>query len=437
MESAATNSTTPLVDHEGVYEATVRSNLKRNYVAHYLHGMLGMTGFRLVNAPTFIPAYLFELSESKTVVGLGQALGAFGSVVSPIVGATQIEHRKRVLPVAVLMGVLMRVQILGLGLAGFFVSGRELLVTVLFFLFMLGLFSGAQRVAFQLLLGKVIPVHMRGRLQAWRNVSGGVIAAGLSYLAGHYLVQTNLFGNGYGSTFLLAFVLTSLGLTALRVLMREPEPPTVRPQMAMKQRLREFPHMLRSTPGLTSFLIAQIFAVAGRIATPFYILYASQSVAMTGANIGTLTLAYLGADTAANLVWGYAGDRIGFRAILIGSLTIWAGSTLLLLQSSDMAGFFLAFCGLGASQSGYMMSVATMVLEFGSREEMAMRLALSTTAEGIMAASGPLIGGVVASALGYTVLFSASIACQIVALILLLWLVEEPRKRRLAARAKA
>jgi MFS family permease len=380
-----------------------------------------------------MPAYLHALSGSKTIVGLGLALSAFGSVASPIFGATQIEHRKRVLPVAVVMGLLMRFQILGLALAGWFLSGRSLLIAVLSFLFLLGLFSGAQRVAFQLLLGKVIPVHMRGRLQAWRNVSGGVIAAGLSYFAGRYLVETNLFGNGYGSTFLLAFVLTSLGLTALRVLMREPIPPTVRPQMAMRQRMREFPHLLRVTPGLSQFLVAQTFAVAGRIATPFYVLYASKSIEITGANLGLLSVAYLGADTVANLIWGYTGDRIGFRAILITALCIWAASTVLLLQSHGFAGLFLAFCGLGAAQSGYLMSVTTMVLEFGSRDEMAMRLALSTTAEGIMAASGPLLGGVMASTLGYTALFSTSIGCQVIALLLLILFVEEPRKRRLAA----
>jgi hypothetical protein len=62
-----------------------------------------------------------------------------------------------------------------------------------------------------------------------------------------------------------------------------------------------------------------------------------------------------------------------------------------------------------------------------------MRLALSTTAEGIMAASGPLLGGILASTLGYPVLFSTSIGCQLVALSLLIWFVQEPRKRRLAA----
>ena len=42
--------------------------------------------------------------------------------------------------------------------------------------------------AFQLLLAKVIPISQRGRLQAWRNVTGGLIAAGLSYAAGRWLI---------------------------------------------------------------------------------------------------------------------------------------------------------------------------------------------------------------------------------------------------------
>ena len=45
-----------LVEREAAYEKFVWDNLKRNYLGNYLHGMLGMTGFRRVNAPTFLPA---------------------------------------------------------------------------------------------------------------------------------------------------------------------------------------------------------------------------------------------------------------------------------------------------------------------------------------------------------------------------------------------
>ena len=110
-------------DAEAAYERFVWKNLPRNFAGHYLHGMMGMTGFRLFNAPTFLPAYLHLLSGSDFVVGLGQSLQQVGAVISPVIAATQIEHRKRVLPVAVLLGTLMRVQILGIAVAGFILHG--------------------------------------------------------------------------------------------------------------------------------------------------------------------------------------------------------------------------------------------------------------------------------------------------------------------------
>src|SRR5262249_17365599 len=155
-------------------------NLKRNYLGHYLHGMLGQTGFRLVNAPTFVPAYLHSLTGSDTWVGLGTSLQQLGAIVSPIVGAVQIEHRKKILPVSVTLGWLMRAQILGLAISGWFLRGEPALIAALLFLFLLGLFQGPQRVAFQQLMGKVIPTRLRGRLNAWRSMTGGLIAAALS-----------------------------------------------------------------------------------------------------------------------------------------------------------------------------------------------------------------------------------------------------------------
>ena len=59
-------------EREEAYEKFVYANLKRNYAGHYLHGMLGMTGFRLVNAPTFMPAYLHLICGAPWLVGLGQ-----------------------------------------------------------------------------------------------------------------------------------------------------------------------------------------------------------------------------------------------------------------------------------------------------------------------------------------------------------------------------
>jgi len=418
---------TTVAEREAAYDKFVYGNLRRNYAGHFVHGMLGMTGFRLVNAPTFMPAYLHVICGAPWLVGLGLSLQQLGGMLSSLVGATLIEHRIKVLPVSMFLGTMMRVWILGLGVAGFFLTGNWLVAVVMFCLFMLGLFSGPQGVAFQYLLAKVIPIRLRGRLQGYRNVTGGLIAALLSYFAGKYLVGGNAFGNGYGVTYLLAFVLTSLGLTFFRFLLQEPEPPTIRPKTRLLDRFREMPEMLRSDRGFMYFMITRTFAIAGRVAAPFYILYAGKAIHLSGEFIGELSFCYLIADTVTNLGWGYMADKQGFRSTFVGALIFYIAGTALLMSVHTVPTFMIAFFALGAANSGYQMSAQNIVFEFGHRDDMAMRLALSNTAESIMTTIGPLAVGAIAVAFGYPTIFVLSMMLEAVALVLLLTLVREPR----------
>ena len=118
------------MEADAAYDKFVEDNLKRNYLGNYLHGMLGMTGFRLVNAPTFLPAYLFQISGSNTIVGLGLALQQVGGIISPIFAGTKIEHRKKVMPAAVLMGSMGRLAILGIALSGWFIPNKTFAVSM-------------------------------------------------------------------------------------------------------------------------------------------------------------------------------------------------------------------------------------------------------------------------------------------------------------------
>jgi MFS family permease len=306
--------------------------------------------------------------------------------------------------------------ILGIAVSGWLLKDTPLVASVLFFMLAFGIFMGAQRVVFSLLMAKVIPISRRGRLQAWRNATGGAIAAVLAYFAGRYLIGPNLFGNGYGVTFIFAFFLTSMGLWALQFLLKEPEPPTTRAQGRFRDRLREFPRLISEDKAYRNFLLVQMLASTARMAIPFYILYVSASIHMDGKTLGLLSLAYLGADTL----------------VLLFSIATWIGATLLLMNNHAHWAIFLAFFGLGAAQSGYMMSAQTMILEFGARDDLPMRIAVSATAESITATLGPLIGGKVADVFGYNVVFGASIGFLVAALLLLALAVKEPRTARLS-----
>ena len=417
-----------LLQAEAAYEAEIERNLPRNYVANLAHGLLGQTGFRLISAPTFVPAYIYGLSGSEVAVGLALAAQSLGGASSSILGATLIEHRKRVLPMGLTVGWGMRAGILGLSLSGFFLPNDWALVSACVFLGIFGLFSGVQNVIFNYLMAKVIPLRLRGRLSGLRNFVGGLTASAVAYLGGEYFVGRNMFGNGYATTFLLAFILTSIGLTML-MLVREPEPPEVRTRVGFWRRLTDLPLLLASDRALAPFYGAAALVALGGLAVPFYVLYAGHSIALSGANLGLLSTALLLSQTGTNLLWGAMADRAGSRLVFVLSIAIWAVATLLLMLVHSLLGLAIVFAGLGAGQGGFQNASQILVLEFGGRADLPMRIAVLNALTSLMAAIGPLAGGLMAEHLSYEAVFLFSILAQAVALAIMLFRVDEPRRR--------
>jgi MFS family permease len=152
-----------------------------------------------------------------------------------------------------------------------------------------------------------------------------------------------------------------------------------------------------------------------------------------GATLGLLSTAFMLGDTFSNIGWGSLGDRAGFRLVLLLSIVTWVAATVMLMNVALIAPIAVAFFGLGAAQAGYMMAAQTMILEFGARDDLPMRIAVSATAESITATLGPLAGGALADLMGYDLVFAISLGFLAAALLLLIVAVKEPRTARLAA----
>lgn len=412
---------------EEVFQAEVQRNLRRNYLAHLAHGLLGQTGFRLLNAPTFVPFYIFELSGSNLVVGLARGLQALGMALTPIFAASVVEHRRRVLPTGFLVGTAMRVQVLGIALAGFFLPREWNAVAVCVLLGLFGFFLGMQGVVFNTLVSKVIPVERRGFLMGLRNFLSGVTAAGVGRFGG-WLIDQNALGNGYASTFLVSFVLTAAGLCML-LFVREPDSPFVRAKAAVRQRVRELPSMLRADRGLMLYFVARAMGVAGRMAMPFYVLHAGTRMTITGTQLGELTAVFALSQSTFQLAWGTLADRTGFRATFLLALLTWIASALLLLHTAQFTGVLVAYAGIAAGLGGFMFSAQNLVLEFGAREDIPMQIAVANTASEAMGVIGPIAAGLLAASFSYGPVIVIGIGFKLVAVAVVLWGMEEPRRR--------
>ena len=129
------------------------------------------------------------------------------------------------------------------------------------------------------------------------------------------------------------------------------------------------------------------------------------------------------------LFWGPLGDRWGFKIIYVFALaSSILGVTTLIIGNSAVP-IYAAFVLLGVGGSGWMLASTTMVLEFGNVEDIPMRLAFVTTLEGVIAATGPVLAGVLVATSGFKPLFAIVLAAVIAALIFLIWKVREPRHR--------
>lgn len=407
--------------------AFVRRHLKRNTFAQLLNGMFGQTGFRLVAAPTFLPAFLFGLSGSELVVGAARSLQGFGTVVSPFIGASLIGHRPRVLKMTLITNGLMRVQILGMALAAFFLGAEATVHAFMVLMTLMGFFQGISQVATHALRGKVIPVNRRGIVSGARHFLAGFVAAGVSWVCGSYFIEQNVLGNGYGTVFLLAFFVAVMGLAAM-LITREPEATYVRPRESPRRILVRIARLMRNDPAFARFFSVRALGSFGNMATPFYILFADSRMEVTGAALGLVTMVWMLASNTTSLAWGAMADRMGNRVVLIVTLGVWIASHVYLMFLQSLFDLIVFFAVVGIASGGFHQSGQNMVLEFGRSRDVALRLATSGTAVNFFSAAGPIFGGLIVSAMSYIALFLVTIAVQIAALLIMIRWVPEPRR---------
>lgn len=412
---------------ERQFRSDVRRHLKRNVAAQLVNGALGMTGFRLVQAPTFLPAFLFALSGSDFLVGFARSMQAAGTVLSPLIGASLIGHRSRILGATITLSLLMRLQILGVSLAAFLLGNDSAFAAVVVLMTFMGFFQGMSQVTMNSLRAKVIPVGRRGIVSGMRNFLSGTLSATVSYLAGAYVIEPDLLGNGYASLFLMAFVISVLGLGGL-ALTREPEAVSVREREGLGGTVRQVPELLRANPNFARFFVVRALGTFGRMGMPFYILFASTRIDISGKQLGLITTVWMITSSVSNLAWGLIADRRGYRVVMITTLGLWAFSQIEMLTVDSLAGLYGFFVLMGMALGGFNQAAQNMVLEFGAQEDIPLRLAASGTAVNLIATVGPVLGGTIVTFFSYQSLFVTCFVLQVFALSVLVLTVPEPRR---------
>jgi MFS family permease len=415
---------------EGAADKTRRDHTRRNFVALGLDYGGYLIGMSFASQATILPAFAAHLGASNLVIGAIPAVMTLGWFMPSLFAARHTEALPRKLPFILRYTIWERVSLPALAAVAFFVAEpapRLTLVIVLLLLLGMTGVSGALIPAWMDVIARTIPTTLRGRFFGAANLLASVGGL-LGSAATAYLLAAFPPPASYGLCFLAGSVFLALSYFALASA-REPAAATTRTRVPLGAYLRRIPALLRRDRNLFWFLVARAVTTLGAMGNGFYTVYALRAYAAPDWQVGVFTSLYLAGQMMGNLALGWLADRVGHRIVLVVGVASLAAGNVAALVAPSVQGLGPVFLLSGVHLAAIHLSARTILLELADDpDERPTYIGLANTALAPLSFATPLAGGLLADRFGFPTVFAVAASFGLVALVLLLGRVREPRR---------
>jgi len=277
------------------------------------------------------------------------------------------------------------------------------------------------------LIGRAVPTATRGRFFALSSLAAGVVGFGASVIVAEVLARVPA-PHSYGVCFLLAAAALGLSWLAL-AFVREPDGRATRAPVGLGVYLARVPGLLRRDRNLSWFLAARAFAIAGTMAGGFYTVHALRAWEAPPSRAGVFTALLVVGHALGTLTLGWLADHAGHRLVLLAGTGATVAASLVALLAPSLAVFELVFVLFGVHTAAVSVSALNVLLEFApSQDERPTYIGLGSTAMAPVAFATPLIGGLMADALGFRAVFLTALVVGVVGFLMLATRVHDPRR---------
>jgi len=410
------------------FDEEVKKHYRWNLTANLGDWTLFSMGMGFVSVNTILPAFIRNFTSSNFLIGLIPCLNTLGWLLPQILVANFVQKLRRKKNLVIFSGLGERIPWLFLFLTAALFSPSSSLLFLISFFILYGVFSfsgGIGGPAWQDMVAKVIPLKKRGHFFGWGSfLSGG--AGMLGAFLSIYLLKGFPFPRNFALCFLFAFVATSVSYVSF-ILIREPASPARGEESSFKEYLLSLPSLLKKDKNFFSFLISSILFGFGGMATAFFAVYAMNKLALSDSQIGVFTLLLLLGQSISSILWGYLGNKKGYKLVMeLGTIaTILA--ILLAIFSSSVYLFYGVFFIVGTAFSAYFISFLGIVMEFSVPETRPTYIALANTIRAPFMSLSPLLGGFLADKLSFPFVFVLTIFILLGGILYSVFFVQEPR----------
>lgn len=373
----------------------------------------------------FVALFALAYGASNGQVGLLAASANLLGAAALFPGARLAEATGRRKPVIIWSaGVFGRLALLALALVPFLVSEPAVAIAAIIALDGLRAFaSNLANPGWTSLVADLVPEAMRARFFSSRNIAMGLAALLVAPLAGLLISRANARlaspVAGYQLVFLCAFAAGMVSTCAFTRI-REPQPAASARASHQRGDLRR---ALRHNPAFTGLVISALaWNFSLQLAAPFFNVYLVTELRASTTAVGILAgVASLSALGGQRFFAGYIDRRGPYRTQVLTSLLIplapWAW---MLVRAPWQVSIINA--SVGFAWAGYNLANFNLLLELTPGQQRARAVALYQLAVFGSAVAGPLVGGLLADAVGYRPIFLLSGIGRYAGVALFIWL---------------
>jgi len=408
----------------------VNRNFRWNITVNFLDGAFFWIGLSFISYTTILPLFVSKITVNPLAIALVAAIGGSSWYLPQLLAAGPTEKLARKKPVVVNLGFFTeRLPLWFMPLAALMSVKYPLLALVIFFLSYAahGLGAGVIAPAWTDMLARIFPIDRRGRFFGITAFVGAGLGA-LGAIFSGWLLKTYPFPINFAYAFFIAALLITISWVFI-ALTREPAQAV--PQEIKRQRswsASRITAILRDDNNFRHYLIVRLLASFGNMAVGFVTVAAVQRWAVPDATVGLYTAALLVGQTTGNLIAGFIADRWGHRLSLMVGLTAVTCAYLLAWWSPEPFWYNFVFVLVGISSGIAIVSGILINMEFSRPEHVPTYVGIANTTMGIGSVLAPLVGAILALA-GYNLLFIVSAMFGLAALIMLVTVVQEPRRQ--------
>lgn len=400
---------------------------RRNFLLNLGEGALFSAAGAFMSPHTVLPVIVATLGGNNIAVGAIGVIVWVGLFLPQIFAARYVEALPWKKPWAIKFGALQRITVLCMAVSLLlFGQDRPAVALVLFF---------ASYTLCQVMLGittpgwfdmfaKMTPTRKRGRLVGIRSslAGAGAFCCGLVLT---WLLANLSFPHNFGFALLIAFALQAASVVVQSLLI-ETEPSPTLPRRPLFPYLRELPAVVRENKAFRNFFLAAMCQILASMPAGFYTVYAMGRFQLSEAAVGTFTLAIVGVQVVSSIGIGFLADRQGNKIVLVLAAAALLCANVLALASPSVGWFLVVYLFLGVNLGTELLARYNIAVEFASLEKRSTYVGLMNTILAPLYLVG-LLGGTISELFGYMTVFWIGTGASIAGVLLMLFLVEDPR----------